>query len=741
MPKVFHRRFMDLVDAIEHAFPVTHWRGDDVPVWPLARMELYLDMHFASIGAARPAVRPFAWRSLARAALPIRNAWRSRRDLAHFLRHPHDADVIVLGDGVSLDWVKGAWRDRFTEPIIAALQDCGRKSFLMQSSDLSRLPWHRPTYAANNIAARGAQLAAALRIDLDLAEHDEVLKFLAHRGVPAPSLAREALHRTATHVSATATAFEQVIEIVAPSLAFVVNYYSGLGPAFVLACRRRGILAVDLQHCPQQGAHKAYAFSALPAHGYDVLPDVFWNWTQRDAEHVRSWAKFAARDRHRSIHGGHTQIAAYLNDGGGAACEWHDKFAAACGGVRFDQEILIALQPLGGHRADWDALRACIDAAPATWRWWIRRHPAARPGQDEEYASLLRIDRPNVEVTAAGVLPLPVLLRHMTALVSLASGAAAEAAVFGVPAFFLSEGARDTFFDLIERGQANVVAVQGLNAALAALGNGTDARQQGSFAAAREPVAPALADTLRQLQQWAQQLAGKRLAGRFQPYGHTRPNRYPWLFSFASAQLARDPPCRTALRLLSFGCSRGDEVFSLREYFPRAVIKGIDIDPRNIAECQRRLARRARTAITFATAASTLEEPAAYYDAIFCLAVLCCGDLTTSEAETCAPRLHFADFERLVADFARCLKPGGLLLLHTANFRFSDTSVAAQFDTVLHAAPEQMAPDLLYDRDNRRITQQRHYAVAFRKKHAGSASIAKTAALEAMPMTDIGQHL
>jgi len=36
------------------------------------------------------------------------------------------------------------------------------------------------------------------------------------------------------------------------------------------------------------------------------------------------------------------------------------------------------------------------------------------------------------------------------------------------------------------------------------------------------------------------------------------------------------------VRLLSFGCSRGEEVFTLRHYFSTAAIKGIDIDPDNV---------------------------------------------------------------------------------------------------------------------------------------------------------------
>jgi 2-polyprenyl-3-methyl-5-hydroxy-6-metoxy-1,4-benzoquinol methylase len=206
------------------------------------------------------------------------------------------------------------------------------------------------------------------------------------------------------------------------------------------------------------------------------------------------------------------------------------------------------------------------------------------------------------------------------------------------------------------------------------------------------------------------------IPGQFQTYSHTLPDRYPWLFRFAAAQFNAD----SALSLLSFGCSRGDEVFALRSHFPTAEIKGIDVDPENIAQCERRSRQQNARGMKFSIAATTAAEPASSYDAIFCLAVLCLGDLTTSQAQHSDPYLHFADFEAVVTDFARCLKPSGLLLLHTTNFRFSDTCVAKEFDTLLEAEPEQMAPDVQFDRDNRLLFGPRYRAVAFRKRTAAT---------------------
>jgi tRNA G46 methylase TrmB len=202
------------------------------------------------------------------------------------------------------------------------------------------------------------------------------------------------------------------------------------------------------------------------------------------------------------------------------------------------------------------------------------------------------------------------------------------------------------------------------------------------------------------------------LQGRFQAYNHTLPNRYPWLFAAAASHMSAvaDPV------LLSFGCSRGDEALSLRQYFPRASIKGIDVDPQNIAACSRRARLEGCSDMTFETACDTQAERSESYHAIFCLAVLCLGDLTVKRMERCDPLLRFVDFERVVTDFARCLKPGGYLWLHTSNFRFADTAIASSFDVVLEAELQQMAPDLQFGRDNRLLTGERSRAVGFRKR-------------------------
>jgi hypothetical protein len=465
----FYRRYLALLDGIERRFPVADWRRGDLHVWPLARMDLYLDMYWADAGVAAPRQRPLSLRIAGRLAMPLRNLWNGRDDPGSRVVRPSQAYAIFLGDGTSLDFVAGAWRDRFGEPLIAALEARGLTTFLMQSGYSRRLPWHRPTFAANLVESRGFLKSLFTRSPLELPAHGDVLQFLASNAVDAPSLTRTRLERRANVVAATASSFEAVLRAVRPTLAFVVAGYAGLGPAFLLACRRQGILSIDLQRSPHGGLQHAYFWPAVPACGYATLPSVFWSWTKGDAARIDDWTRTLAAPLHGAIHGGHTQLTPYLDDRNAETRAWDARFATIGGGATYEREILVALQPLHGHRAVWEALRAQIEASPTSWRWWIRRHPASRPDQDVEVAQLLELRPPNVLVTEATMLPLPALLRHTSAVLSLASGAAVEASMFGVPALFLSDAARHTFADLLARGAASVVDVRTVNQYIAKL--------------------------------------------------------------------------------------------------------------------------------------------------------------------------------------------------------------------------------------------------------------------------------
>ncbi|MBV9570688.1 MAG: hypothetical protein JO056_05560 [Alphaproteobacteria bacterium] len=505
----FHQHYLACVEEIEQRFPVADWRCGDLEIWPIARMDLYLDMYWQNAGTTALAIGRVR-RALQHACVPATNIWRRRNDLRHHRQWPRKADAIFLGDGVSLDCIDGAWQDRYSEPLIATIEKKGRPCFLMQPGDLRHMPWHRDTFPANTVDAVGHALAPFCGRSIAVQALPEVQAFLDRNGIAAPSFSQSRLSWRANIVRATATVFERVLDKVQPRTAFVTTWYAGLAPAFLLACRRRGILSVDLQHCPQGGRHKAYTWRALPQTGYKCLPAIFWTWTAEEAAHTQSWARSSRW--HRAVHGGHPRLAARSHNNGPSVADWDERFAQSGVGGCYDRDILVALQTVQGTQDVWRQLAEEIADSPPSWRWWIRRHPAAREADDQMYAELLALRRPNIRIEEASRLPLWVLLPRMSAVVSFCSGVTAEAVAAGVPALFLGADATGPFGDLIESQQASVCDVHALPSAIANL----PARSTPVF-----PNAPRMQDTLGMLDGMASDYA--RMC-RSQKQTHRPPN-------------------------------------------------------------------------------------------------------------------------------------------------------------------------------------------------------------------------
>lgn len=191
----------------------------------------------------------------------------------------------------------------------------------------------------------------------------------------------------------------------------------------------------------------------------------------------------------------------------------------------------------------------------------------------------------------------------------------------------------------------------------------------------------------------------------------TWPDRYPGIFAACRSQLG-DGPER---RILSFGCSTGEEVLTLRRYFPAARIVGAEINRRSLDVC-RRLAVDDR--IAFVRSDPTTIRKHGPYDAIFCMAVLQRTPHAIAVRGTTSLRwiYPFKKFDRQVDELDGHVKQGGLLIVHNTQYVFADASAAHRY-VPLEVAGQEVDPVVKFDRFSRRLDRPTSAGSIFVKVH------------------------
>jgi predicted O-methyltransferase YrrM len=149
----------------------------------------------------------------------------------------------------------------------------------------------------------------------------------------------------------------------------------------------------------------------------------------------------------------------------------------------------------------------------------------------------------------------------------------------------------------------------------------------------------------------------------------TGDNRYPEIFS-AIQQLVDNN--NDQLKLLSYGCSTGEECFSLRKYFPNANIVGADI---NIDNLNKANSINKDNFIHFVESTSENLKAKSSYDVIFAMSVLCRWE-DTKDVKNCENIYPFYRFDDTIKNLVSLLKENGLLIVYNANFKVEDSSAS-----------------------------------------------------------------
>jgi SAM-dependent methyltransferase len=169
----------------------------------------------------------------------------------------------------------------------------------------------------------------------------------------------------------------------------------------------------------------------------------------------------------------------------------------------------------------------------------------------------------------------------------------------------------------------------------------------------------------------------------------TSDERYPELFDLAAELMPK------ASRILSFGCSTGQELVALRRRFRDAELVGAEINPRSRRMAGRRVRHDARAKVV---APAGIEGE---FDLIFALAVLQREPhkIAELEVEDLTPFYPFGRFDNAVSGLAKRLRHGGFLCVTNAQYRVEDSAAASLLSAVSNVSK---MDGLMFGPDGRR---------------------------------------
>lgn len=492
---MLHHEVIETIRDWEGRFPVERWTIGDVHVWPLVRVKLGSKM--IAFGEQRPERAVPPPEPAAESGLLARLRERST------LRRAGRAAALFYGYPTGRELLDGTWYDRAFDPLADILEENGLTSLHLEyrrDGIAYRVPRRRPALLVRSAIApllarqrrQDRRLDAAVRLEgySDFAEavHTRFAGAADSKSLEAPPF--RLLTDRVRAVEQVAAYFDRVFECSQPRAVFACAYYSVVGMALCLAALRRGITAVDLQHgvTIQNPAYEGW--TRFPRGGYELLPRVFWCWTERDAQPVRAWPE-AARERHRPLVGGQPWAALWERLGRSDSPN-HERIDAIRG------PALNVLVALSWSSALSETIREVLRASPADWTWWIRLHPTMEAEREPIRTWCAGNVRARTEVDEPSDLPLPLLLGRADVHVTHNSTVVQEAAACGLPSVVIDRNAEKIYAAEIGSGWARLAGdVPEILAALAEqAGRRRDLPQEAAYPS-HDHVARALLDLIR----------------------------------------------------------------------------------------------------------------------------------------------------------------------------------------------------------------------------------------------------
>jgi len=453
--------YLDLINNLEKQYPVCDWSIDGIHIWPLYRHMLSQKLHNLEFKQKDKSLKKSSFILIKNAVFNYLKATISDRNHNQKTNKPVDS-VFFTNSKVRVR-IKDSWYDRICDPIIDKLEKNNKNSFVfeMVHDDNYKYPRYRkscyiqfimyPYFMKAGVKYLYQKKFKSSTECSSLNKFNNMICQLESMelGLKIPDF-NDIIYELNIILSIKSF-FLRKLKKLKPSIAFILCYYARRQYAFTLACKELNITTVDIQHGVQGELHRAYGrWLAVPDSGYELLPEVFLNWDEKDAESINKWSK--NNSHHKALVGGNPWVDMWKDENFEFNNFFDKKIDLIKSKIKQDTHILVTLQQETLADPEW--LIDLIKKSPENCFWWIRLHQSMLSDMDKMKKILQETGQDNYELNTATDFPLFSLLRNVDVHVTMYSTCIIEAKNFGIPSVITHPNGKEMFHYYVCSGWA-----------------------------------------------------------------------------------------------------------------------------------------------------------------------------------------------------------------------------------------------------------------------------------------------
>ena len=434
-----------LIHDFQQKFDVSRLEIEGIGIWPVILFELHKHNE-AHPKKLRKNLFKMAIRELKAQVKMQTDSFRDRKSHA---ANGKEAEILFLTQSTRRVKIDTSWYDRICDPFVDAFESIGFKCQTLEWSydHQYKVPRHKPSdliqLEVNLSLFRAFFSGRLIKSGFPALESEDFQEILEKHDFTFGQF-MENIDLSLRLIFSLKKYFDKKLRNIPAKIAFYFPYYSVVSFAFNLACKDKGIPAVEIQHgyfadrTYMQNGHRNIK------NRYRLFPDAIWVWGEREKEMFLRWGK---KSLPHIFIGGNLWMNLWLYPELNNR-KLGDGFDSQLDSLKKNQKKII-LFTLSAFLEIPEWLPSALSSAGDDILFCIRfHHNSSQEYREKTQKSLENLN--NVEYETSNSFPLPALLEACDLHVTIDSSSVIEAIDFSIQSIIISENGVFLFPDLID---------------------------------------------------------------------------------------------------------------------------------------------------------------------------------------------------------------------------------------------------------------------------------------------------